>query len=74
MDSAIACSSAAEMLAQQTELMQQRQVEMQANATALNNLYATLTPEQKAIADQRFGAFRHGWTQGTRGGPRGYAR
>ncbi|MBE0625795.1 MAG: Spy/CpxP family protein refolding chaperone [Burkholderiales bacterium] len=66
--------SAPEMLAQQTELMQQRQVEMEANATALNDLYATLTPEQKAIADQRFGGYGRGRTQGARGGPRGYAR
>jgi len=37
--------------------MQQRQAGLQANAAALNDLYATLTPEQKAIADQRFGGF-----------------
>jgi len=66
--------SAPELLAQQTELMKQRQVEMEANAASLKNLYATLTPEQKAIADQRFGGFAPGWTQGTRNGPRGYAR
>ena len=66
--------SAPEVLAQQTEWMKQRQAEMQANATALKDLYATLTPEQKTIADQRFGGFGPGWTQGYRGGPRGYAR
>jgi len=66
--------SAPEMLAQQSELMKQRQVEMEANATALNDLYATLTPEQKAIADQRFGGHGPGWTQGARSGPKGYAR
>ncbi|MBK5103349.1 MAG: Spy/CpxP family protein refolding chaperone [Burkholderiales bacterium] len=66
--------SAPEMLAQQTEFMKQRQTEMAANAAALKDLYATLTPEQKAIADQRFGGYGPGWTQGSRGGPRGYAR
>ena len=37
------------------------------------NLYATLTPEQKAIADQRFGGFGRGYGagygRGSRGGP-----
>lgn len=66
--------SAPEMRAQQTELMQQRQVELEANAAALNDLYTTLTPKQKAIADQRLGGYGRGWTQGARSGPRGYAR
>lgn len=66
--------SAPELLAQQAEFMKQRETEMAANATALKNLYATLTPEQKAIADQRFGGFGPGWNQGYRGGRRGYGR
>jgi len=66
--------SAPELLAQQTEHMKQRQTEMEANAAALKNLYAALTPEQKALADQRFGGYGPGWNQGNRGGPRGYAR
>ena len=66
--------SAPEFLALQTEHMKQRQAEMAANAAALKDLYATLTPEQKAIADQRFGGFGPGWHQGYRGGARGYAR
>lgn len=74
MQEARGAGSAPELLEQQAELMQQRQAEMEANSTALKNLYATLTPEQKVIADQRFGGFAPGWTQGTRNGPRGYAR
>jgi hypothetical protein len=69
-----AANTAPELLALQTEHMKQRQAEMAANAAALKNLYATLTPEQKAIADQRVGGFGPGWNQGYRGGPRGYAR
>ena len=74
MHEARSAGAAPELLAQQTELMKQRQTEMEANATALKNLYAALTPEQKAIADQRFGGFGPGWHQGSRGGPRGYSR
>src|SRR3990172_8881952 len=58
MHQARSAGSAPELLAQQTELMKQRQTEMETNAAALKNLYATLTPEQKAIADQRFVGFR----------------
>ena len=65
--------SAPELLAQQTEFMKQRQAEMEANVSALKNLYATLTPEQKVIADQRFGGFGPqygaGYGRGYRGGP-----
>jgi len=74
MQEAHSAGSAPELLAQQTEWMKQRQTEMASNAAALKNLYATLTPEQKAIADQRFGGVGPGWMQGYRGGPRGYAR
>ncbi|MBE0619015.1 MAG: Spy/CpxP family protein refolding chaperone [Burkholderiales bacterium] len=74
MQEARGAGSAPEMLAQQTEWMKQRQTEMAANAAALKSLYATLTPEQKTIADQRFGGFSPGWMQGYRGGPRGYRR
>ena len=73
MHEARSAGSAPEALAQQTEFMKQRQAEMQANAAALKNLYATLTPEQKAIADQRFGGFGRGYSagygRGYRGGP-----
>ena len=74
MQQARSAGSAPELLAQQTEHMKQRQTEMEANAAALKNLYAALTPEQKALADQRFGGYGAGWNQGNRGGPRGYAR
>ena len=67
-----------ERLAQQTEFMKQRQAEMEANAAALKDLYAALTPEQKAIADQRFGGFGPGYGmgygRGYRGGPGGRFR
>jgi len=73
MQEARSAGSAPEALAQQTEFMKQRQAEMAANASALKNLYATLTPEQKAIADQRFGGFGRGYSagygRGYRGGP-----
>lgn len=66
-------SSTPELLAQQNEFMKQRQAELEANASALKNLYATLTPEQKAIADQRFGGFGPqygaGYGRGYRSGP-----
>ena len=74
MHQARSAGSAPELLAQQTELMKQRQTEMEANAAALKTLYAALTPEQKAIADKSLGASCPGWTQGYRAGPRGYAR
>ncbi len=63
--------SAPELLAQQSEIMQQGLADMQANAAALKELYAGLTPEQRAIADQRFGASGPGAHHGARGGPMG---
>jgi Spy/CpxP family protein refolding chaperone len=74
MQKAKSAGSAPEVLAQQAEIMKQRQAEMEANAAALKNLYATLTPEQKVIADQRFGGFGPGWHRGGRSGPQGGAR
>jgi len=50
-------ASTPERLAQQSDFMKQRQADMQTNATALKDLYAALTPEQRVIADQRFGGF-----------------
>ena len=73
MQEARSAGSAPELLAHQAEFMKQRQGEMQANASVLKDLYATLTPEQKAIADQRFGGFGPhygaGYGRGSRGGP-----
>jgi len=66
-------SSAPAVFAQQAEIMKQRQTDMQASATALKNLYATLTAEQKAIADQRLGVSGAQWQHGRRTGPRGNA-
>src|SRR3972149_6536828 len=66
--------SAPELLAQQTGIMKQRLAEMEANAAALKDLYATLTPEQKAIADQRFGGFRPAYGAGYGRGPGGRFR
>ncbi len=70
MHEAGAAASAPERLEQQTEMMKQRQAHLESSATALKNLYAALTPEQKAIADQRFGGFGPGHrAQGHRSGP-----
>lgn len=66
--------SAPEFLAQRAEIMKQREVELEANAKAMKDLYATLTPEQKAIVDQNYGGACPGWSQAYRGGPRGYRR
>jgi hypothetical protein len=58
--------------------MKQRLAEMENNASALKNLYAVLTPEQKAIADRHFGGFGPragaGYGPGYRGGPGGRFR
>jgi hypothetical protein len=54
-------------MAQRATLMQQRSAAMATMANAFNALYAVLTPEQKAIADQGFG-MRGG--RGMRFGPR----
>jgi len=72
MQQARGAGSAPEALAQRTELMKQRQAEMEANTAALKDLYAVLTPEQKSIADQRFGGFGPGYGRGY--GPRAYRR
>lgn len=78
MHEARAAGSAPEMLAQQTEFMKQRQSELEAEATALKNLYTALTPDQKAAADQLFGGFGPGYGagygRGCRGGPGGRSR
>jgi hypothetical protein len=78
MQQARSAGSAPELLAQQAEVMKQRQAEMEANVAALKNLYAALTPEQKALADQRFGGFGPGYGagygRGYGGGPGGRFR
>ncbi len=57
MQQARSAASAPEFLAQRAEILKQREAEAEANATALKDLYAALTPEQKAIADQSFGGY-----------------
>jgi hypothetical protein len=67
-----------EMLAQRDEVFKQHQAERQAATTALKELYAALSPEQKALADQRFGGFGPGYGagygRGYGGGPGGRFR
>ena len=49
-----------ERLAQRDEVYKQHQAERQAATAALKDFYAVLTPEQKALADQRFGGYGPG--------------
>ncbi len=74
MQQARSAGSAPEFLAQRTEILKQRQAEAEANATALKDLYAALTPEQKAIADQSFGGYGPGYCQQAYGGRGGRFR
>ena len=74
MQQARSAGSAPELLAQQTEILKQRQTEVEAEAAALKNLYAVLTPEQKTIADQRFGGFGPANCARAYGGPGGRFR
>ena len=60
-------------MAQRSEFMKQRLTGMEAMSAAIKDLYAVLTPEQKAVADQRFGhggghPSGHGMPFGPRGG------
>lgn len=41
-------------MAQRSEFMKQRTTNMESMSAAMKDLYAVLTPEQKALADQRF--------------------
>ena len=49
-----AAGSAPERMSQHTEMMKQRLAGMETMASAVKDLYAILTPEQKAIADKHF--------------------
>ena len=51
--------TAPERMAQRTTAMQQRAAGMATMTTAFSALYAVLTPEQKAIADQNVGMMGH---------------
>jgi len=61
--------SAPDRLNQRAEFAKQRAANMEAMSTAVKSLYAVLTPEQKAVADQHFGARR--FAQNGRGYGRG---
>lgn len=61
--------SAPERLTQHAEFAKQRAANIEATSAAVKNLYAALTPEQKAVADQYFGGGRM-----AQGGARGYGR
>jgi len=74
MREARAAGTLPEMLAQRDEIFKQHQAERQATTSALKDLYAALTPEQKAIADQRFGGFGPGYGAGYGRGPGGRFR
>jgi purine nucleoside phosphorylase len=61
--------TAPERMAQHATAMQQRGAAMAAMSTALGSLYAVLTPEQKAVADQHVGMMgQHGMRHGPRAG------
>lgn len=75
---AAGAGSLPERLAQRDEFFNQQQAERQAATAALKALYAALSPEQKAIADERFGGFGPrtgaGYGRGYGGGPGGRFR
>lgn len=48
-------SPAPDRMGQRTEFMKQRMAGMDSMNAAMKDLYAVLSPEQKAVADQRFG-------------------
>ena len=65
-------ASATDRIEQRTALMKQHLAQAETMAAALKDLYAVLTPEQKAIADQQFGG---GYMGGYMGGyGMGYGR
>ena len=78
MHEARTAGSLPEMLAQQDEVFKQHQAERQATTSALKELYAALSPEQRTIADQRLGGFGPGYGagygRGYGGGPGGRFR
>ena len=61
-------TSAPERMALHVDLMKQHLAGMEAMGAAMKDLYAALTPEQRALADQQFGRMgRHGRGHGMRG-------
>lgn len=61
--------TATERIEQRAERATLRAEQMKAMSAAVKDLYAALTPEQKAVADQHFGGPRM-----SQAGPRGYGR
>lgn len=75
MREARAAGSLPELLAQRNEIAKQHQADREATTASLKNLYAALTPEQKAVAEERLGGFAPGYAaRGSRGGPGGQFR
>jgi Spy/CpxP family protein refolding chaperone len=66
-------ATAPERMELRNKIMKQRQEQVEKSTAAFKDLYAALAPEQKTIADQRFGAGR-GYGPGHRGGPGGRFR
>lgn len=64
-----AAQTPAERIEQHAERAKLRAEQLKVMGAAVKDLYAVLTPEQKAVADQHFGGPRLG-----QGGPRGYGR
>ncbi len=61
-------TSAPERMALHVDQMKQHLAGMEAMTAAMKDLYAALTPEQRALADQQFGRMgRHGRGHGMRG-------
>jgi Spy/CpxP family protein refolding chaperone len=55
-------ATAPERLELRNQMMKKRQEQMEKMTTAFKDLYAVLTPEQKALADQHFGMMGgRGW-------------
>jgi hypothetical protein len=67
-------ASVPERLALRTEMMKKRQEGMEGMTSSFKDLYAVLTTEQKAIADQRVGGFGPMAGPEFRGGPGGRFR
>ena len=66
-------ATAPERMELRNKVMKQRQEQMEKSTAAFKDLYAALTPEQKALADQRF-AGGPGAGPGFHGGPGGRFR
>ena len=66
-------ATAPERMELRNKAMKQRQEQMEKSTVVFKDLYAALTPEQKALADQRFGG-GPGFGPGHHGGPGGRFR